>query len=145
MFLFGPCFSMKTTPRKSSICLDLKNQGKKSAKTRRMVFLETNAHRVGEKAENQRKTREKSKVAENQMFWLDFCAKKGQCIHPQDLTSLRLTQQKMYSSPGPEGVCTVLYFGTEFQPKHLVFYYLGFLPGFSLVFCFLPHPMHSPF
>ncbi len=29
------------------------------------------------KAENQRKTREKSKVAENQVFWLDFCAKKG--------------------------------------------------------------------
>jgi hypothetical protein len=33
-------------------------------------------HRVGEKAENQRKTREKSKVAETQVFWLDFCAKK---------------------------------------------------------------------
>jgi hypothetical protein len=33
-------------------------------------------HRVGETAENQQKTREKSKVAENQVFWLDFCAKK---------------------------------------------------------------------
>jgi hypothetical protein len=31
---------------------------------------------VGETAENQRKTREKTKVAENQVFWLDFCAKK---------------------------------------------------------------------
>jgi hypothetical protein len=36
--------------------LDFKKQGKKSAKTR--------------------KTREKSKIAENQVFWLDFCAKK---------------------------------------------------------------------
>jgi hypothetical protein len=33
-------------------------------------------HRVGETAENQRKTREKTKVAENQVFLLDFCAKK---------------------------------------------------------------------
>jgi hypothetical protein len=30
------------------------------------------------------------------------------------------------------------FFGAEIQPKHLVFCYLGFLPGFSLVFCFLP-------
>jgi hypothetical protein len=38
-------------------------------------------HRVGEKAENQRKTREKSKVAETQVFWLDFCAKKKDCAY----------------------------------------------------------------
>jgi hypothetical protein len=35
------------------------------------------------------------------------------------------------------------FFGAEIQPKHLVFCYLGFLPGFSLVFCCLPHPMHA--
>ncbi len=46
---------------------------------------------------------------------------------------------------GPERVCTVLFFGAEIQPKRLVFCYLGFLPGFSLVFCCLPHPMHSNF
>jgi len=46
--------------------------------------------------------------------------------------------------PCPEGVCTVLFFGAEIQPKHLVFYYLGFLPGCSMVFCFLPHPIQSP-
>jgi len=40
---------------------------------------------VGETAENQRKTREKSKVAENKVFRLDFCAKKGLCIHPLDM------------------------------------------------------------
>ena len=34
IFLFGPCFSMQTTPRKPSSCLDFKNQGKKSAKPR---------------------------------------------------------------------------------------------------------------
>jgi hypothetical protein len=43
----------------------------------------------------------------------------------------------------PERVCTVIFFGAEIQPKHLVFCYLGFLPGFSLVFCCLPHPMHT--
>ncbi len=49
------------------------------------------------------------------------------------------------SAANPERVCTDLFFGAEIQTKHLVFCYLGFLPGFSLVFCGLPHPMHSPF
>jgi hypothetical protein len=35
MFLFGPFYTIKTTPRKPSNYLDLKNQGKKSAKTRK--------------------------------------------------------------------------------------------------------------
>jgi hypothetical protein len=39
MFLFGACFSMKTSPRKPCNSLDLKNQGKKSAKTRKLGFL----------------------------------------------------------------------------------------------------------
>jgi hypothetical protein len=43
--------------------LVFKNQGKKSAKTRKLGFLKNPVHRVGEKAENQ-------------VFWLDFCAKK---------------------------------------------------------------------
>jgi hypothetical protein len=30
---------MLTTPRKPSSCMDLKNQGKKSAKTRKLGFL----------------------------------------------------------------------------------------------------------
>jgi hypothetical protein len=44
----------------------------------------------------------------------------------------------------PEGVCTLHspFCSTEIQPKHLVFCYLGFLPDFLLVFCFLLHPMH---
>jgi hypothetical protein len=37
IFPFDPYF--KTTPRKPSSCLDLKNQGKKSAKTRTLGFL----------------------------------------------------------------------------------------------------------
>ncbi len=60
-------------------------------------------------------------------------------LHPLTLQSLSLTLLI------PEGVCTVLFFGAEIQPKHLVFCNLGFLPSFSLVFCFLPHPMHSHF
>ncbi len=42
----------------------------KMAKTRNLVFLEQRVYRVGEKSENQRKTREKSKVVENQVLWL---------------------------------------------------------------------------
>ncbi len=57
-------------------------------------------------------------------------------------SALRLCSKNNLAS-FPERVCTVLFFGAEIQPKHLVFCYLGFLPGFSLVFCCLPHPMHS--
>ncbi len=70
---------MKTTQRKPSCCLDFKTKEKNPPKQECLVFLETTVHSVGEKEENQRKTREKSKVAENQVFWLDFCAKKGLC------------------------------------------------------------------
>jgi hypothetical protein len=59
--------------------LVFKSQENKIANTRNLGFLETTVHRVREKAENQGKTREKSKVAENQVFWSDFCAKKGLC------------------------------------------------------------------
>jgi hypothetical protein len=49
--------------------LDYKNQGKQSPKKEEsLVFLETTVDRVEEKAENQQKTREKYKVAENQAF-----------------------------------------------------------------------------
>jgi hypothetical protein len=60
----------------------LKTKEKNPPKQESLVFLETTVHRVGETAENQQKTREKSKVAENQMFWLDFCAKKKDCAYP---------------------------------------------------------------
>jgi hypothetical protein len=70
--------------------LVFKSQENKIANTRNLGFLETTVHRVREKAENQGKTREKSKVAENQVFWWDFCAKKGLCsvevcMHPLDI------------------------------------------------------------
>jgi hypothetical protein len=41
-------------------------------------------HQARKKAENQQKTRDKSKVLENQVFLLDFFAKKGLCIDPLD-------------------------------------------------------------
>ncbi len=59
----------------------LKTKGKNPPKQESLVFLETTVHRVGEKAENQRKTREKSKVVENQVFWLNFCAKIKDCAY----------------------------------------------------------------
>jgi hypothetical protein len=60
-----------------------KTKEKNPPKQERLVFLETTVHRVGETVENQRKTREKTKVAENQVFWLDLCAKKRtvQCAY----------------------------------------------------------------
>jgi hypothetical protein len=60
---------------------------------------------VGGEEENQRKTREKSNVAENQVFWLDFWTKKGlfSCIHPIGSgfgfgmgVSSKLKQPKLY-------------------------------------------------
>jgi hypothetical protein len=43
-----------------------------------LVFVETTANRVGEKAETQTKTGEKTKVLpEHQGFSLNSCAKKG--------------------------------------------------------------------
>jgi hypothetical protein len=58
-----------------------KTKEKNPPKQESLVFLERTVHRVGETAENQRKTREKTKVAENQVFWLDFCAKKKVCAY----------------------------------------------------------------
>jgi hypothetical protein len=72
----------------------LKTKEKNPPKQESLVFLETTVHRVGETAENQRKTREKSKVAENQVFWLDFCAKKKNCAY-----SLRLKKSTLKISP----------------------------------------------
>ncbi len=43
------------------------------------------------------------------------------------------------------GYAQSFYLAQKIQPKYLVFCFLGFLPGFSLVFCFLPHPMQSHF
>ncbi len=66
---------MVTTPKKTK--LFFKNQGKNSPKQESLVFLEATVHRMREKAENQRKTRKKSKVAENKCFGWIFCTKKA--------------------------------------------------------------------
>jgi hypothetical protein len=58
-----------------------KTKEKNPPKQESLVFLERTVHRVGKKAENQRKSREKSKVVENQVFWLDFCAKEKDCAY----------------------------------------------------------------
>jgi hypothetical protein len=77
-------FQHENNSKKTKQLLGFKKPRKKnSAKTRKLVFLERTVHRVGKKAENQRKSKEKSKVVENQVFWLDFCAKKRtvQCAY----------------------------------------------------------------
>jgi hypothetical protein len=47
-----------------------------------MYNCTTIVHRVGEKAENQRESREKSKVVNNQVFCLDFSTKKRTVYTP---------------------------------------------------------------
>jgi hypothetical protein len=48
-----------------------KTKQKKCGKLKHMVFLETTVYKMGEKAENQAKSGEKSKCPENQVFCLD--------------------------------------------------------------------------
>ncbi len=79
MVLVSAC---KQLQENQAVAWIFKTKDKNPPKQESLVFLETTVHRVGETAENQRKTREKSKVAENQVFWLDFCAKKKNCTHP---------------------------------------------------------------
>jgi len=67
--------SCKQLQENQAVAWILKTKEKNPPKQESLVFLEMTVHRVGEKAENQRKAREKSKVAENEVFWLDFCAK----------------------------------------------------------------------
>ncbi len=67
--------SCKQLQENQAVAWILKTKEKNPPKQESLVFLEMTVHRVGKKAENQRKTRKKSKVAENQVFWLDFCAK----------------------------------------------------------------------
>jgi hypothetical protein len=52
------------------------NEGKYPQTQETLVFKKTSVNRMGGKAENQRKTREKTKVPENHHFRLDFSAKK---------------------------------------------------------------------
>jgi hypothetical protein len=74
-----------------------KTKEKNTPKQKSLVFLKTTVHGVGETAENQRKTREKTKVAENQVFLLDFCAKKKDCAYP---LSKKNSRMKRYTKNG---------------------------------------------
>ncbi len=73
MFLISEC---KQLQENQAVVWISKTKENNPPKQESLVFLETTVHRVGETAENQRQSREKTKVAENQVFWLDFCAKK---------------------------------------------------------------------
>ncbi len=90
MILISDC---KQLQENQAIAWFLKTKEKNPPKQETLDFLERIVHRVGETAENQRKTREKSKVAENQVFWLDFCAKKKNCAHPLWTTGSHLREK----------------------------------------------------
>ncbi len=72
MFLISEC---KQLQENQAVAWISKTKENNPPKQESLVFLETTGQRVGETAENQRKSREKTKVAENQVFWLDFCTK----------------------------------------------------------------------
>ncbi len=73
MVLISAC---KQLQENQAVAWIKKTKEKNPPKQESLVFIEMTVHRVGETSENQRKTRKKTKVAENQVFWLDFCAKK---------------------------------------------------------------------
>ncbi len=79
MVLIEAC---KKLQENQAVAWILKTKEKNPPKQENLVFLETTVHRVEETAENQQKTREKTKGAEIQVFWLDFCAKKKDCAYP---------------------------------------------------------------
>ncbi len=81
MFLFGPCFSMKTTPRKPSNCLDSKNQGKKSDKTRKLGFLRQDCAQGGEESRKPTKIQGNPRQQKTKCFGWISAPKKGLCIH----------------------------------------------------------------
>ncbi len=81
MFPFGLVSAWKQLQENQAIAWIQKTKEKNPPKQESLVFLERTVHRVGKKAENQRKSREKSKVVKNQVFWLNFCAKKKDCAY----------------------------------------------------------------
>ncbi len=81
IFPFNPISACKQLQENQAVAWISKTKEKNPPKQESLVFLERTVHRVGETAETQRKTREKTKVAENQVFWLDFCAKKKVCAY----------------------------------------------------------------
>jgi hypothetical protein len=77
IFSLGPHYRCKQIQKNRKLVLKTKKKNPRTQWT--WVFLKTSVIRVGEKAENQRKTREKPKLPENQgvrLLRLDFWAKK---------------------------------------------------------------------
>ncbi len=80
MVLVSAC---KQLQENQAVAWILKTKEKIRQKQESLVFLEMTVHMVGEKAENQWKTREKSKVAETKCFgWIS--AQKMDSADPQD-------------------------------------------------------------
>jgi hypothetical protein len=82
IFILVLVSACKQLEENQTVAWILKTKEKNPPKQESLVFLEMTVHWVGETAENHRKTREKFKVGENQVFWLDFCAIKKNCAYP---------------------------------------------------------------
>ncbi len=98
MILDSAC---KLFQENQAIAWFLKTKEKNPPKQLTLDFLERTVHRVGEKAENQRKTREKSKVPENHVFWLDLCAKNKDCAYTLRNKAYFSVHRHMVQKPFP--------------------------------------------
>ncbi len=75
---------MLTTPRKPSSCLDLKNQRKKSAKTRKLGFLKNDCAWGGEDNRKPTKNQGENQGSRKPSVLVGFLRqKKGLCIPSQ--------------------------------------------------------------
>jgi hypothetical protein len=117
LVLVSACKQLKEN---QAIAWILKTKEKNPPKQESLVFFETTVHRLGEKAENQRKTREKSKVAENQVLWLDFCAKKRTVHTP---SAYRLALQIPFISSSK-----YVHFDLHVTPNHPEIIFFDFSP-----------------
>ncbi len=78
-------FQHITTPRKPSNCLDLKNQGKKSAKTRKLGFLRNDCAQGGEESRKPTKNQGEIQGSRKPSVSVGFLRQtKGLCIHPRN-------------------------------------------------------------
>jgi len=103
---------MQTTPRKPSSCLDLKNQGKKSAKTRKLGFLKNDCAWGGGDSRKPTKNQGENQGSRKPSVLVGFLRqKKGLCILSQDppSTACGMQLELMICADFVEGFFAVLF------------------------------------
>ncbi len=104
---FNPYFSMQTTPRKPSSCLDLKNQGKKSAKTGTLGFLRNDCAQGGGDSRKPTKNQGEIQGSRKPSVLVGFLRQKKNCAYPLWMDALTELRHKylegfLLASPLPD-------------------------------------------